>query len=162
MTTPYLAADIKTDEGLRTTAYQDGGGVWTIGYGHTAGVKPGQTITPDEALTLLAGDLNAVQLALDKQMPWWRELNDPRQDVVVNMSFNLGVGGVLRFTDTIADVEAALRALGAAQGEDYAKAASDMLQSKWAREVGLRAVRLAAQMREGVRQDPASFMDAVR
>lgn len=48
---------IKRSEGLRLEAYQDGGGVWTIGYGSTHGVNPGSTITPGEAERLLMEDL---------------------------------------------------------------------------------------------------------
>jgi len=48
---------IREWEGCRLTAYQDGGKVWTIGYGHTKGVKPGQTITQFEADELLRMDV---------------------------------------------------------------------------------------------------------
>lgn len=44
-------------EGMRNVAYRDGGGIWTIGYGHTAGVKPGDYITVQQARTLLDQDL---------------------------------------------------------------------------------------------------------
>ena len=48
---------IKRAEGLRLDAYQDGGGVWTIGYGSTLGVRKGMVITPGEAERRLTDDL---------------------------------------------------------------------------------------------------------
>jgi lysozyme len=48
---------IKRAEGLRLEAYQDGGGVWTIGYGSTLGVHEGMVITPGEAERRLMDDL---------------------------------------------------------------------------------------------------------
>ena len=48
---------IKKYEGLRLKAYQDSVGVWTIGYGHTRGVKPGMTITTTIAEELLREDI---------------------------------------------------------------------------------------------------------
>ena len=48
---------IQEFEGLRLTAYKCPAGVWTIGHGHTKGVKMGQTITKAQAETLLRGDL---------------------------------------------------------------------------------------------------------
>jgi lysozyme len=50
------AALIASWEGCRLTAYQDSGGVWTIGFGHTAGVEPGDTCTPEQAAQWLAVD----------------------------------------------------------------------------------------------------------
>lgn len=57
MTQETLAAAlIRAFEGLRLTAYQDSGGVWTIGFGHTAGVHSGMTCTPEQAAAWLAAD----------------------------------------------------------------------------------------------------------
>jgi lysozyme len=63
--------------------------------------------------------------------------------VLVNMGFNLGPEGLLGFRRTLRAVE---------EGR-YADAAEGMLRSKWARQVGARAVRLAAMMREGARHE---------
>jgi lysozyme len=64
----------------------------------------------------------------------------PRQAVLLNMAFNLGVGGLLGFK----------RALGAMRIEDYARAGTEMLDSTWARQVKGRAAELARQMMLGV------------
>jgi lysozyme len=50
------AALIASWEGLRLTSYQDSGGVWTVGFGHTNGVGPGASITPEIAAVWLAQD----------------------------------------------------------------------------------------------------------
>lgn len=148
MTTPYLLADLRRDEGLELTAYPDPishGEPWTIGYGHTGpDVREGLQITLDQAETLLAGDAQAAQRGLDRTLPWWRTLSDPRQDVLVNMAFNMGVAKLLKFTETLAALKA----------QRYAGAALDMLDSDWARELPERSRRLSQQMLTGVRAQP--------
>jgi lysozyme len=147
MTTPFLVDDLEGDEGLRLTAYQDTVGVWTIGYGHTGPeVVPGLVWTDDEASDALGADIARAEASLDAQLPWWRTLNDVRQDVIVEMAFNLGVGGLLRFKHMLADVEAGLYGLAAAQ----------MLMSEWADQVGARAMRLSILMEHGVRANAAA------
>ena len=56
---------IESFEGLRLTSYQDSVGVWTIGYGHTSGVKPGQTITQQQAQTFLQQDLGVAEAGIN-------------------------------------------------------------------------------------------------
>ncbi len=142
MTTPSLANDIAACEGLRLDAYQDTGGVWTIGFGHTGPeVHKGLSWTLAQAEAALHLDIAETERQLDAEMPWWRDLNDPRQDVLANMAFNMGVHGLLGFE----------RMLRAADDFDFEGAAADMLASKWASQVGDRAKRLAEQMRTGVR-----------
>lgn len=55
---------IRDFEGLRLSAYRDAVGVLTIGYGHTRGVRPGQTITRAEAEKLLSADLEPIERQL--------------------------------------------------------------------------------------------------
>ena len=70
---------------------------------------------------------------------WYTELDCVRQRVIVDMVFNLGLGGFLRFQKTIAALEK----------HDYCEAAKEMLDSRWASQVGQRAERLAQMMRSG-------------
>lgn len=56
-----LIEAIKQFEGIRSTAYRDAAGVWTIGYGHTANVKSGQRVSISEAEELLRQDLQPVE-----------------------------------------------------------------------------------------------------
>ncbi len=143
MTSPFLLADLRRDEGFQLTAYPDpltGAEPWTIGYGHTgAGVVRGVVWTLEQAEAALAVDVAAACRGLDGALPWWVHLDDLRQDVLANMAFNLGVAKLLGFTETLAAIR-----VGA-----FADAANHMLASAWARQVGARARRLAAQMRTG-------------
>ncbi len=138
--TPYLSADIERDEGCKLTAYKDTLGIWTIGVGH-AHVEPGTVWTQAQADDQLGKDIAAVCHGLDEDLPWWRSLDDARQDVLVNMAFNMGVNGLLTFRQALASIQVG----------DYARGAQAMLASRWAGQVGDRAKRLADQMRTGAR-----------
>jgi lysozyme len=142
MTTAQLITEIQAEEGFRSLPYQDEGGVWTQGYGETHGVTAeSPPVTKAEAEQALLRTLAAKCAGLDHAIPWWRELDDVRQDVLADMAFNLGVQGVLKFKATLA----------ACRAGSWAHASGQMLMSEWAGEVGQRAVRLAAMMRTGAR-----------
>lgn len=123
------------DEGLRLMPYQDDVGVWTIGIGRAIG-RVG--ISHEEALSLLRNDIARVKKELTLALPWYRTLSPIRQMVLESMCFNLGLVGLLKFTRTLAAIQAG----------DYATAADHMLASRWAHQVKRRAVRLATMMRE--------------
>ncbi len=135
---------IKTDEGCELHAYPDplsGGEPYTVGYGATGPqIGPDTVWTQDEANADLQARLEALCVALDGKIPWWSGLNLPRQAVLLNMSYNLGVGGLMGFPHMLASAEAG----------DYSRAADEMLNSKWARQVRNRANRLAGQMESGI------------
>ena len=142
-----LIADLTRDEGLRLTVYDDATGQpirpGSVVKGHpTIGIGrclDTHGIDIDEAVDLLGNDIDATAGALDAALPWWRELAPARQSVLINMAFNLGVGGLLSFAHTLAAIRAG----------DYACAAEDMLASAWAGQVGERAKRLAQIMATG-------------
>jgi lysozyme len=153
MTTPYLAEDIGHDEGLRLHAYPDpdtGAEPWTIGYGCTGpDIGPDTVWTKAQAQAALAARIDEIEQQLDSLLPWWRQVNDARQDVLVNMAYNLGVRGLLGFHTFLA---------AASAGRDAA-AADDLLitdgrPTRWARQVHGRAQRLARQWRDGARVAP--------
>jgi lysozyme len=81
---------IKRWEGLELQSYKDGGGVWTIGYGHTRGVKPNQTITLDQAKALLDDDLKDAENAVNTYVKV--PLNQNQYDALVSEVFNIGSG----------------------------------------------------------------------
>jgi len=82
---------IESFEGLRLTSYQDSVGVWTIGYGHTLGVKPGQTITQQQAQAFLQQDLSIAEGAVNqKNLP----VNGNQFAALVSFTFNLGAGNL--------------------------------------------------------------------
>jgi lysozyme len=84
------AAFIASWEGFRALAYQDVVGVWTIGYGHTAGVRPGQTVTRAEALKLLMQDASIAEAAVRSGVAV--RLNQHQFDALVSFVFNVGTG----------------------------------------------------------------------
>lgn len=129
---------LKRHEGLRLQAYQCTAGVWTIGYGHTKGVKPGDVCTIDQAEAWLFDDLmEAILIA--QSLVDMTKLSHNRQAVIINMAFNLGKKKLNQFKKT-------LLAVSEGRWED---AAFGMLHSKWAGQVGYRADELAKLMREG-------------
>lgn len=79
---------IEQHEGLRLVAYQDGGGIWTIGYGHTKGVYEGQEITEEEADALLVEDLRAVEHCINANVT--RGLTQKQYNAVGSFALNLG------------------------------------------------------------------------
>jgi lysozyme len=84
-----LISAIKGFEGLRLESYKCPAGVWTIGYGHTRGVKAGQKITIEQAESLLKGDLLPFEKFVDGI---GLELTQGQFDALVDFSYNLGVG----------------------------------------------------------------------
>ena len=88
-TSPKGIALIKEFEGLRLKAYLCPGGVWTIGYGHTAGVKPGMVITEAQAGEYLKADLIAFERYLNGL---GLALNQNHFDALVSFIYNVGTG----------------------------------------------------------------------
>lgn len=138
---PLLAKELRRDEGVEYVPYLDTVGIKTVGVGHNMQAKPLPAdwtfpLTDAQVDQLLAEDLQEVFDGLDRNIPWWRKLSYERQRVLANMAFNLGIKGLMGFKNTLAHVQA----------ERYQSAAEGMLASKWARQVGQRANRLAAMM----------------
>ncbi|NDW10456.1 lysozyme [Dysgonomonas sp. 520] len=80
---------IRSHEGLVLTAYKCPAGVWTIGYGHTKGVKQGDRITEKEAIEYLKEDLEDSEKAVSSQN---LKLNQNQFDALVSFTFNVGSG----------------------------------------------------------------------
>ena len=83
---------IKSHEGLRLHAYPDpgtGGEPWTIGYGHTDGVRLGDVITQEQAEMILRSDLDGFEKAVTSLLPI--ELSQSEFDALVSFAFNVGV-----------------------------------------------------------------------
>lgn len=79
---------IRDHEGCVLTAYQDGGGVWTIGVGHTRGVKAGQVITKAQADAFLADDIAPVETCINQSVAV--SLNQNQFDALASFIFNVG------------------------------------------------------------------------
>ena len=126
---------LKRHEGLELKPYMCTGGKLTIGYGRNLDSKG---ISEKEADNMLTEDILDVYNILG-QFEWFASLDKVRAGVLVNMTFNMGFHGIQKF----------LKMINALSLKDYELAAKEMLNSKWARQVGDRATELAEQMRTG-------------
>ena len=132
---------LQRDEGVVLHPYHDSLGFLTWGIGHK--VEPGEVVpdtpTEQDAFEQLVKDVQRASQHLENSLPWISELDEARRGVLLNMTFNMGIGGLLGFHRTLTMIEAG----------NYEGAAEAMLQSKWATQVGIRATRLSQQMRTG-------------
>ena len=125
---------LKQKEGFRPKLYKDFQGRSNIGYGFN--LEDGISEQMGEYLLLYQiGELVDKCLSL----PFITKLSDVRKVVIINMAHDIGVAGVLKFTDMIEAIEK----------EEYKKAADAMLDSLWRHQVGHRAVELAMMMEDG-------------
>ncbi len=83
---------VKHFEGLYLTAYRCPAGVPSIGYGHTAGVAMGETITAEQAEAYLSADLTSAAGQVDKLVTV--PLNDDQRGALSSFVFNLGAGNL--------------------------------------------------------------------
>ena len=127
------------DEGSVPYAYEDSEGYLTIGVGRLIDKRKGGKLSDDEIEYLLDNDIDKVINQAIRAFPWYQDMDDVRQEVVLNMIFNLGIAGFSRFKHTI---EAIAR-------HDFVDASREMLDSRWASQVGNRALRLSEAMRTG-------------
>ncbi len=135
MNTLRLAQQLILDEGLRFKPYRCTAGRLTIGVGRNL---EDRGITEEEALTLLDHDIRSFWSQLVLALPWLVQAPEAVQEVLLNMCFNLGLAGLLQFRQTLGHLEAGR----------WLEAAEEMLRSKWAAQVGPRAGRLAARLKE--------------
>ena len=124
-------------EGSEKFAYQDTLGFWTIGVGRNIDKRGGRGLSQDEINHLLDNDLRHAQEAISHRWPAYNYLSPVRKAVVVDMVHNLGIGGFMKFKITRKSIE----------NGHYEKASKEMLQSKWATQVGRRALRLSEMMK---------------
>ena len=124
-------------EGLVLDIYKDSVGIWTIGVGinlEHVGLR-----SEAEARYLLRSDIVAIRAELEKAIPWIGDLDEVRQRCLMDMAFNLGVAGLMKFEKTLRLI---------AQG-NLSGASQEMLRSKWADQVGQRAITLSRMMATG-------------
>lgn len=132
-----LEARLTEEEGYRSKPYFDTRGQLTVGVGHNLTAKG---LPPSIIQALLDYDVSEVEAQLDQAIPWWRTLDAARQNILMDMGFQLGVSGLLQFKAL----------LGCLQDGDWAGAKAAMLDSLWAKETPARANTLAAAMETGV------------
>lgn len=130
---------LKRDEGEVLHAYQDSLGFWTIGIGVLIDKRKGGGITEEESQYLFQNRLKAKTEELEKRLPWFKTLDPIRQAALQNMAYQLGVPGLLKFTNSLAAI----------RDERYAHAEALLLQSLWAKQTPNRARRIARQIATG-------------
>ena len=144
-------------EGLRLKPYKDSKGIWTIGVGHNIEADKVMLkrleelkihgITKDYALSLLNQDIADHAKKLILALPWIEKLDDNRASVLLDMSFNMGVGnekrGLLSFKYTLKLIRTGM----------YKIASSNILKSQYAKDVGKRAIENAKIIETGELQE---------
>lgn len=138
-------------EGIRLQAYRCPAGFWTIGVGRNLETNPitaeeervvgdwRSGITKEAAFYLLRRDIARVEKECRQLIPFWKQLDDERQYALIDMAFNLGIGGLLKFKKM-------LSFLGVG---NYRQAALECLASKYAKDTGRRAERIARTIETG-------------
>ena len=133
-------------EGLKLNAYKCPADKWTIGVGRNLEANPlsqeemlevlkESGITKDIAIQWLEKEIRQVKRQL-ANYEWYTSQTKIRRRVLIDMAFNLGISGLLAFQNMI----------GALEVGNYEVAAEEMLDSKWAEQVGKRAERLSLMM----------------
>ena len=132
-----IKAQLVRHEGLRLKPYRCTAGKLTIGIGRNL---EDRGISQKEAYAMLEQDIVDCEQRLIDEIPQiYTKLDEVRQSVLLNMCFNLGIKGLLEFKNTLAFIDAG----------DWERAANGMLASKWAKQVGMRAIELSELMRKG-------------
>lgn len=126
---------LKRHEGFRKHPYRCTAGKVSVGFGRNL---DDVGISEEEATYLLERDVLWAVAHLQRE-PYWVELNEQRQAVLINMVFNLGWTGFSKFRRMLAYIRVA----------DYSGAAEEMLNSAWAEQVKGRSSELARIMRTG-------------
>jgi len=131
-----LIKQLQKHEGIRLKPYHCSAGKLSIGYGRNL---DDVGISHPEALMLLSNDVHKCIKQVEDNIPCFKQLNDIRQNVIINMCFNLGIHGLLKFR----------KFLTALDNSDYLTASVEMLDSLWSGQVGKRAIELSDQIRIG-------------
>ena len=134
-----LIAMLRRHEGVETHAYKCSEGKVTVGVGRNIDQEGGMGLSDDEVDYLLQNDIERVVKELAAEYSWFNDLDDVRRDAMVDISFNLGATRLRLFK----------RALAAMEVGNYAEASTEFLDSKWARQVGGRALELTDMISSG-------------
>lgn len=140
-------------EGFRNQVYKDSKGIKTIGYGFN--LESGrftkeqvdrwtrEGITETEARQVLNDELAKTREQLANKYPWFKTLDPVRQGAIIDMAYNMGMGGDKKGLGSFK------KALAAMEKGDYETAAKEFLDSQYAKDVGPRANAIADLIRYG-------------
>lgn len=123
-------------EGMRTKPYEDTVGHLTIGVGRNL---DSMGLSHDEIYYMLKNDIRRCEEELTNSFRWFSKLDVVRQHAMINLCFNLGISRLRKFK----------RALAAMEAKDFEEAADQFLDSKWAQQVGQRAMEVTYMIRFG-------------
>jgi len=129
-------SNLKKSEGFQAKVYKCPAGKLTVGYGRNL---EDRGITQFEAEYLMMNDVEDTEKELSNRLSYWNRIDRVRQEVLIDMGFNMGVGGLLKFVKTLGFVEKG----------NYRQASEEMLRSRWAEQVGNRAIKLSQVMKSG-------------
>ena len=130
---------IKLHEGVKSHAYQCTAGKWTIGVGRNIDEEGGLGLSEEEINVLLINDVERVKNELTTAYFWFPALDEVRQAAMIDMCFNLGLSRLRGF----------VKAIEAMSRQQYDNAADEFLDSRWASQVGQRAIRVTDMIRTG-------------
>lgn len=141
------------NEGIRLKPYKCSEGKLTIGVGRCLDTNPLTTeemsfighncreneITKDQAMYLLRHDIEKVKSELDRNLPWWKNLNEDRMYVLIDLCFQLGITGLLKFKNMLKFLSTGF----------FIQASEELLDSRYARQTPARAQRNAQCIKTG-------------
>jgi len=139
-----LQKQLTLEEGSKNKAYKDSKGIWTIGIGHNLEARP---ISDLAVKVIFEEDVDFVVKLLNKYLTWWTTLDTVRQNALIDLGFNLGVGPssedptgkLLLFTGT----------LEVLKDKNYEECAKHLESTLWYKQVGSRAIRIVQMIRHG-------------
>ena len=134
-----LTEMLKRHEGVRKYGYSDPMGYLTVAVGRNIDARGGLGLSDTEIEFLLRNDIDRVREELKSNFPWFHNLKKARKDAMIDICFNLGITKLLKFE----------KALAAMAEEDYITASNEFLDSRWAVQVGNRAMELAEMIETG-------------
>ena len=131
-----LIEQLKRHEGLKLKPYKCTADKLTIGVGRNL---EDVGISEEEAEMLLQNDIQRATVQIQREFPWTTELDEVRFAALINFTFNVGIGTVSKFVNAMALLKAG----------SYDMAANEFLNSRWAKQVGQRAIEVTDQIRTG-------------
>jgi lysozyme len=131
-----LIEQLKRHEGMELKPYKCTSDKLTIGIGRNL---EDVGISEKEAELLLTNDIESAGRLLKDKFPWTMELDEVRFAALINFTFNVGIGTVSKFVNAMALLK---------EG-NYDMASEEFLQSRWANQVGQRAIDVTEQIRTG-------------
>ena len=129
-----LRETITRHEGSRLDMYQDSLGIWTIGVGHNIQEKG---ISPAVMELMLDEDIEEAIVELKRSVSFFSKMPEQVQEALVNLSFNMGIPRLMQFKKTLAYL----------RDGDFEAAADELLDSRYAEQVGRRADEVADMIR---------------